>query len=503
MTFNTKLLYVEGINSNLAKVKIRVMYAGKNRNGSYFDKDVIINKMLPTIYNTPIIGYMENDNFTDHGDRLVIHGNGEIEYETITYAFGMIPESTEITWENYVEDDGINEHEYLCVTGYIWKRFEDEAKKILQDGSKHSMEINVKSGAWSTKLDAYEVEDGEFAGFCAIGVEPCFEGSKIGGVNSFNLKDIALDFSLLKEEINKLSNIDFNNKEKEGQNLDEKLELVSKYSLTVEELDFSINDFEFEELENKLKEFSENKNSNTEPNKEPEKLDFSATYHQKYDALREAITTKNDTKRDTDGNLIEEYWYWVQDFDDEYVYTEQSRWTEDSYSDTIVRFSYTFDQTNLTATVGDDATEMIMTMLTKEEHDKVITDRATVEQTYAELQTKYDSLIEENNALVEFKQAKEKEEQDAKFEQEKAEKEEVFEAFLDRLTSEEVQPILDNIDNLTKENIELQLFALVGKKADDNKLSFNKNQKQKIGIFDNVDTDMSAGLKAVISRKKK
>ena len=62
MTFNTKLLYVEGMNSNLAKVKIRVMYAGKNRNGSYFTKEVIESKMLPTIFNTPIIGYMKDDN---------------------------------------------------------------------------------------------------------------------------------------------------------------------------------------------------------------------------------------------------------------------------------------------------------------------------------------------------------------------------------------------------------------------------------------------------------
>ena len=33
---------------------------------------------------------------------------------------------------------------------------------------------NVKSGEWSNELDAYEVKDGEFAGFCAIGVEPLF-----------------------------------------------------------------------------------------------------------------------------------------------------------------------------------------------------------------------------------------------------------------------------------------------------------------------------------------
>lgn len=235
MTFNTKLLYVEGMNSSLAKVKIRVMYAGKNRNGSYFTKEVIESKMLPTIFNTPIIGYMKDDNFTDHGDRLIISGNGDIEFETITYAFGMIPESTEITWENYVEDDGINEHEYLCVTGYIWKRFEDEAKKILQDSSKHSMEITIKSGAWSTKFDAYEVEDAEFAGFCAIGVEPCFEGSKIGGINSFNLKGIALDFSLLKEEINKLS-IDIDNNKMEVFSLDnEKLEDVVETTEEFEE----------------------------------------------------------------------------------------------------------------------------------------------------------------------------------------------------------------------------------------------------------------------------
>ncbi len=491
LTFDTKLLCVESVNSNLAKVKIRVMYTGKNRNKSYFEKDVVVNKMLPTIYNTPIVGYMQDSDFTDHGDQLIIHGNGDVEFKTITYAFGMIPESTEITWENYIEDDGITEHEYLCVTGYVWKRFEDECKKVLQDGSKHSMEINVKSGSWNEKLDAYKVDDAEFAGFCAIGVEPCFEGSKIGGVNSFNLKDLALDFSLLKEEINKLSNIDFNNKEKEVQNLDEKLELVSKYNLTVEELDFSIDDFELEELENKLKEFSENKNSDIEPNNEPEKLNFSATYSQKYDALREAVSTKNDVKKDEDGNLIEEYWYWVQDFDDEYVYTEQSHWTKDSYDNTIIRFSYTFNQTDLKATIGDDPVEMIMTLLTKEEHDKIQADRLSAEAQFSELQTKYNSLVEENNKLVEFKN-----------EQEKAEKEIIFEAFSDRLTSDEMQPIVDKLNDLSKDEIELQLFALVGKKADDSKLNFNKNQKHKVGLFDNIDTNMSAGLKAVINRKK-
>jgi len=292
MTFNTKLLYVEGLNSNLAKVKIRVMYAGKNRNGSYFTKEVIENKMLPTIYNTPIIGYMKDDNFTDHGDRLIISGNGEIEFETITYAFGMIPESTEITWENYTEDDGVNEHEYLCVTGYIWKRFEDEAKKILQDGSKHSMEITVKSGEWSNELDAYEVKDGEFAGFCAIGVEPCFEGSKIGGVNSFNLNKVALDFSLLKEEINKLSNdIDNKNNGKEVFSLeDEKIldvENTEKFETleteTVEEFEEeaeTTENVEIDNVEEVVEEESEEEFTETvEEVQEEESVDYEKLYN--------------------------------------------------------------------------------------------------------------------------------------------------------------------------------------------------------------------------------
>ena len=88
LKFESPILNIEKINSSLAKVKIRIMYAGKNKNGSYFDKEMIINKMLPTIYNIPIIGYMEDGDFTDHGDRLEIDENGKVDYKSITYAFG-------------------------------------------------------------------------------------------------------------------------------------------------------------------------------------------------------------------------------------------------------------------------------------------------------------------------------------------------------------------------------------------------------------------------------
>ena len=126
-----------------------------------------------------------------------------------------------------------------------------------------------------------------------------------------------------------------------------------------------------------------------------------------------------------------------------------------------------------------------------EEVENVEEESIDYEKLYKDLLVEYDSLVEQNkdlsNSLNDY---------------EKAEKEIVFEAFSDRLTSDEMQPIVDKINDLSKDDIELQLFALVGKKADDSKLNFNKNQKHKVGLFDNIDTNMSAGLKAVINRKK-
>lgn len=114
------------------------------------------------------------------------------------------------------------------------------------------------------------------------------------------------------------------------------------------------------------------------------------------------------------------------------------------------------------------------------------------EKLYNDLKIEYDKLLKSNQDLSEFK-----------LNQENAEKQNVINAFSDRLSSEEMQSIVEKIEVLSKDELELQLFALVGKKADDNKLNFNKEEKQKIGIFTNKGTSMSEGLKAVINNKNK
>lgn len=215
--------------------------------------------------------------------------------------------------------------------------------------------------------------------------------------------------------------------------------------------------------------------------------DFKAEYTEMLSALNIYLQNNGMEVFSLENEIIEDVVETTEEFEENQDETLDTETVEEFEEETETTETENVEIDNVEEEVVEEETEDEFTEEVEEVEESV-----DYEKLYKDLLVEFDSLTEQNKEL-----------NDSLNDYEKAEKEIVFEAFSDRLTSEEVQPILDNIDNLTKENIELQLFALVGKKADDNKLSFNKNQKQKIGIFDNVDTDMSAGLKAVISRKKK
>ena len=181
---------------------------------------------------------------------------------------------------------------------------------------------------------------------------------------------------------------------------------------------------------------------------------------------------------------------------DDVVETEEFKENQDETLDTETVEEFE-EETEITETENieiDNIEEEVVEEEKEEEFTEEVEDveeSVDYEKLYKDLLVEYDSLKEQNKELT-----------NSLNDYEKAEKEVIFEAFSDRLTSDEMQPITDKIDDLSKDEIELQLFALVGKKADDSKLNFNKNQKHKVGLFDNIDTNMSAGLKAVINRKK-
>lgn len=189
------------ISSQIAKVKVYVMYAGKNRNQTHFTKEMIEQKLVPSMYGMPIIGEFlkEIDDFGGHGGKVIIK-DGDIEYEQTTVAYGFIPESAEITWEKVLERDGITEREYLVADAYVWYKRFPELENILDEPRNQSMEIEIKDAFWNDEINAYDILDAEISALCILGLEtePCFESARIG---RFALENMKFELSEMAKEL--------------------------------------------------------------------------------------------------------------------------------------------------------------------------------------------------------------------------------------------------------------------------------------------------------------
>lgn len=191
LRFNSSVLNVEYSNSQFSKAKIRVMYAGHNRNGSFMSKESIDNAVSKSLAGVPIIGYYVDDDFTDHDVNLDYNEKtDEVEWTTRTVPYGFIPKEAETYWESVVEYDG-TVNDYLVVDGAIlWTGRYKEAQILTQESRNHSMEINIINGQESVidRIPTFNVTEFEFTGLCILAntTEPCFESSTI---TAFNLNE--------------------------------------------------------------------------------------------------------------------------------------------------------------------------------------------------------------------------------------------------------------------------------------------------------------------------
>ena len=108
----------EKISDIITKYKVRILYLGGNRNGSYFKKDTV-DQMCEKMGGVPIIGYYSKDHgdFTSHfGEYIQKVLNPETgatcEDYLDTVPYGFIPTDPEVGWEKVTDDDGV-EREYL------------------------------------------------------------------------------------------------------------------------------------------------------------------------------------------------------------------------------------------------------------------------------------------------------------------------------------------------------------------------------------------------------
>ena len=168
------------IDERFSTCSVKVMYVGKNRNGSFFTKDSV-EKSLESLKNMPVVGEFKSDkdDFGSHGGKL------EITEEAITLVpttrpYGVIPETFEHEWIEEDIGDGRIKETLVIHNVILWTNHYEEAFNVLIDGSSQSMEIEVKDGIWNEEFEVYQINDFNFLSLCILGkdVEPAFENSR-------------------------------------------------------------------------------------------------------------------------------------------------------------------------------------------------------------------------------------------------------------------------------------------------------------------------------------
>lgn len=178
-------------------VSIDVMHTGVNQNKTSFTKDVIT-KAIPSICNTPILGYVvdeldeEDKDFKGHEHELRITDE-DVKYVYAGQAYGVIPESCNPRW--IIKDDGNGtEREYLRVDGLIWTKFNDPVDIFIRDGTKnHSVELTDMACGPADKNGDVPVGSFLFDGCCILSttdpkIQPAMTGSCVTA--NFSVEDI-------------------------------------------------------------------------------------------------------------------------------------------------------------------------------------------------------------------------------------------------------------------------------------------------------------------------
>ena len=177
----------DAINPGISKCEIKVLYLGKNRNGSFIDKNTAI-QMANSLPATPIVAaYNENkEDFGDHGEVLHIE-DGEIKFSCKTVPYGFVAPDAEVWFQKFDDTNEFGEtttREYMMTTGYLWTGQYPELDKCINQGQGQSMEIDDVDGHWtkdSNDIEFFMINDAIFTKLCILGddVEPCFEGASV------------------------------------------------------------------------------------------------------------------------------------------------------------------------------------------------------------------------------------------------------------------------------------------------------------------------------------
>jgi len=458
LTFNAKIKSFEKINENFLKAKCYVMSLGKNRNKSYFSKENV-DKAYSSLSFVPIVGHlMKNENgeyyLGGHDVSLAIE-NDKFIMKSLCVPFGVAVPSKEPVYEEVIEQDG-NKVTYLVSDVILWTGRYPELKDAIYDENCYfgqSMEILFsKSETLEEDKEYSNIIDFTFDALCMLNksddqkfhVEPAFPSSSIVPLTyNFNKEE----FSVLMNELKNELSFCMSEVNKGGKILDEKLEILNKFNKKIEDLDFSIEEFSTEELSLKMEELFGEK----------EAVAFSTTYNQKRDALNNALDPI--VVKDADGKYIEETYFWVEDFDDSYVFVEKNYWSKTDYESTHGRFPYSFDDVKVEATINGEFEEIFLTRLTEDEKNKIEAERvdySILEKDFELYKEKYSTANEEVESLKNYKLEKETCER-------KTSEDSLFSKYEEHIgNTEEFAELKKNVSNYTVDELQKECIYICG-----------------------------------------
>lgn len=468
LVYESSITELTEVNSSFDSGVLRVAYTNQNKNGSYISKETF-EKCIPSIYNCPIVcNYdRESNDFGGHDFEIVRKDDGSIKMVNVTQPIGVIPESAKTFWAD------IDGHEYLCVDALIWKR-QEAYQKLKDDGiASESMEISVKSGYSDKDTGIYHIEDFEFTAFCLLGedTQPCFEGASL---ELFSAKEIKDQMAEMMAELKEMYTLIDTSKEDDNIHpqensteggikvLDEKFELASKYGIDVESLDFSIDDFSIEELEEKFKLMAEAQEDNEEEVDEEEESDDNAEFSLLKDLMDEIYTQLNTQSVTTEWGEEPRYVFADCDTENKMVYC----WDTNDWL--LYGFSYAMNGDHVVIDF-ENRKRMKYVIAEYDEGDQVSPFASVYEElkekanTNAELEKKYqdasdtiESMQSEITELREFKTATENSIEESK-------REELFSKFEELSELEAYNNLKDNCLEYDLDTLEEKLFALKGR----------------------------------------
>ena len=419
-------------NPLMSSCEIKVLYIGENRNHSYISKEVAT-EMAKTLRGAPIVGYYkkENDDFADHGQRMIIDDEG-IKFECLTKPYGFVAPDAKVWFQKFDDKDdfgNIETREYLMTTGYLWTEQFEECKDVIQKGKPQSMELDDKTleGHWSTNsktgVDFLIIDDAIFSKLCILGddVEPCFEGANITKPevsNTFTKVDDSFKRTLytmmqeLRFALEGGEQMDIENPEKTTKEV--------STAAAVEEETTATENTEIQEKETV-------KTENVEKNEAEE------------DKSEQSTSQENEDSIETPS----------EDNENSFTKTEDNKEKEES-----VKEEEKEDKTKNTC--GNDKE--------KTKH--------SLEQEYEELKTQFSQLKEDYNKLVEFKKQIEDEKKD-----------ELIKSFY-MLSDEDKSDVIKNKSEYTLEEIESKLSVICFR----NKVSFSDFKENENNNNENIVT---------------